>query len=180
MSTPLSDVLESYVSKSGETCVIRRARPEDGEAVAAIYNQYLGKSTFDLEAKTGAYFADMLARFRSEGRQEIYIDEAAGRILGWGLIKRYSDRLAYDGACETSTFFDPAHLRQGHGTRMKRFLLAECKRLGYHHVVAKIVATNESAIRYNTLLGYETVGVQKRIGKVDGRFVDVCIMQCLL
>ena len=42
------------------------------------------------------------------------------------------------------------------------------------------MATNTAAIEYNRRLGYETVGIQKRIGKVDGRYVDVCIMQRLL
>ncbi len=55
-----------------------------------------------------------------------------------------------------------------------------CRQFGYHHVVAKIVATNEAAIRYNERLGYELVGTQERIGRVSEGFVDVCIMQRLL
>jgi len=176
-------VLEEYDDPDGEPCRIREAHPEDMAAVASIYNQYLGRSTFDLVPKDADQFAELMRRFEADGRQELLVTECGGEVpevIGWGLIKRYSDREAYAGACETSVFFDEAHLRQGHGSRLKRLVLEECRRLGYHHVVAKIVADNVAAIRYNERQGYEIVGVQRGIGLVEGRRIDVCILQRLL
>ena len=45
------------------------------------------------------------------------------------------------------------------------------------HLVAKIWARNEVSVSYNLKLGYEIVGVQRKIGFVNGEWVDVVIMQ---
>ena len=63
---------------------------------------------------------------------------------------------------------------------MKKWIIAKCKELGYHHLVAKIFATNKASIAYNQKLGYEIVGTQREIGYVDGRWQDVTIMQLLI
>ena len=72
--------------------------------------------------------------------------------LGWAIIKRYSDREGYRFAAETAVYLDPAHLGKGYGKQMKRFLIDESRAMGYHHLVAKIFATNEVSIAYNLRL----------------------------
>ncbi len=91
-----------------------------------------------------------------------------------------SDRLACSVACETAVYLRRALRRRGLGTLLKRHIIEKCRNLGYHHLVAKILANNEPSIAYNMRLGYELVGVQREIGWLDGHWQDVAILQLVL
>ncbi len=157
---------------------IEKATPDDFYAIAEIYNEHirLNRSTMIEEEQTTAHIKKWVDKFND--REELHVmrnDE--GNVVGWGLIKRYSDRFGYRFACETSVFLTQSEVRKGHGSRMKKFLLKRCKELGYHHLVAKIFATNEASIHYNKMLGYTIVGRQNEIGWKNGEWVDIVIMQ---
>jgi len=144
-------------------------------SIAKIYNHYLGKATMDLEPKDASYFQNWLKN-KSE-KEQLYVAQIEDQVIGWGMIKRYSDRRGYARAAETSVYFDPEWTGKGYGPQMKRIVMDEAQRLGYKHLVAKIWATNQVSIQYNIDFGYEIVGTQRQIGYVDGKWVDVVIMQ---
>ena len=152
----------------------REARSEDCPKIAEIYNTYLGKSTMDLEIKTGTYYEQILS---SQGiMEELWVAEET-EILGWGIIKKYSDREGYKYTGETSVYLDQNHLNKGIGKKMKKHLMDRCEKLGYHHLIARIFTENEVSINYNLKLGYRLVGVQKEAGYVHGEWKDVTILQ---
>ncbi|MFQ5630895.1 MAG: GNAT family N-acetyltransferase [bacterium] len=72
------------------------------------------------------------------------------------------------------------YFRKGYGSLIKKALVDRCKQYGYHHLVAKIFATNTASIEYNKKFGYEIVGRQKEIGIKNGRWQDSVIMQLVL
>ncbi len=113
-------------------------------------------------------------------REEAYVIDVAGRILGWGTIRRYHEKEGYARTCETSVFLRREYINQGLGTPFKKFIISRCKELDYHHIHARIIATNEISIAYNVKLGYTIVGTQREIGFVDDKWVDVVIMQLLI
>ena len=160
--------------------VLRDCTLDDAATIAEIYNQAVraGGSTMDSFEKSEEEIRAQIGGFHE--REVILILEQADEILGWGIIKRYSDRLGYRVACETSVYLHFDHRRKGYGTLMKRALIDRCRHYGYHHVVAKIFADNQASIEYNRKLGFEVVGVQKEIGFVNGRWHDVVIMQLIL
>ena len=154
---------------------IRSATEGDFSAMAEIYNQYIGVSTMDLKTKTASYFEDlMLKQDDSEG---LFVVESPSQILGWGILKKYSNREGYAKAAETSVYIDSDHRAKGCGRAMKAHLMAEAKRKGYKHLVAKIWANNQTSIQYNLKFGYSIVGTQNQIGFVNGEWIDVVIMQ---
>ena len=113
-------------------------------------------------------------------REKAYMLSYGNEILGWGWIRKYHEKEGYAYTCETSVFLRREYVNRGFGSPFKKFILEECKRLGYHHVHAKIIATNEISIAYNLKLGYTIVGTQNEVGFKDGHWVDVVIMQKLL
>lgn len=157
---------------------IRVAQSLDTERIAQIYNHYLGDGTMDLEEKTGLYFQRVLEK--QTEKERFYVLEFQKHIVGWGQIKKYSDRMGYQFAAETSVYLDPDFLGRGWGTLLKKIIIADCKKLTYKHLVAKIWERNKISILYNQKLGYEIVGIQKAIGFVDGQWIDVVIMQLVL
>ncbi len=159
---------------------IKIAEPADFSKIAAIYNEYirLGNSTMEEKIHDEKDIAAWLEKFNK--RERLYVMEVADEVIGWGIIKRYSDRNGYRFAAETAVYFASSQLGKGYGSRMKKYLIEQSRLLEYRHLVAKIFAKNETSIQYNLKLGYTIVGTQKNIGFKNGKWQDVVILQLLL
>ena len=162
--------------------VVRGAESRDLESIARIYNQSIlaRDSTMDLVAKDADDFGALVATMND--RECLLVLEAGGEVEAWGILKKYSERPGYRHACETSVYVDRRRVgrRTGTGSALQEELMRCCRKYGYHHVVAKIWADNVISIRMHEKHGFERVGVQREIGFVDGRRVDVLVMQLLL
>jgi phosphinothricin acetyltransferase len=156
------------------------ASNQDFAAIANIYNEYIreGRSTMEESFYTPEKIQEWVVKFNE--RERLYVVKDKDLVIGWGIIKRYSDREGYRFACETAIYITNTRLRQGHGSRLKHFLIAECKALDYRHLVAKIFASNTASVEYNLQLGYTTVGIQREIGYKNGQWMDIVIMQYLI
>jgi L-amino acid N-acyltransferase YncA len=158
----------------------RVANITDAKSVMEIYNEHIsaGNSTMDQEPKTLEEIERWFKGFLE--RELIVMLEDANYVLGWGIIKRYSDREGYAKACETAIYLRETETRKGYGTLTKKWIIEKCRELEYHHLVAKIFSNNIASIEYNKKLGYELVGRQKEIGYVNGKWQDVTIMQLII
>lgn len=163
---------------------LRDATLDDAAVIAEIYNEAIraGNASMDDDEKTTD---DILRQMKSFGPRETYIllereEEGSPRVIGWGIIKKYSDRPGYRFCCETSVYLRFSEVGGGRGSRMKRALIERCREYGYHHLLARIFADNVVSIEYNRKLGYEMVGVQREIGYKNGRWQDVAVMQLIL
>ena len=159
---------------------IRDATPADAAVIAAIYNESIAAndSTMDDIPRTAADIRQQMAHFND--REVFLVLEQADEVLGWGIIKRYSDRPGYRFCCETAVYIRRALTRRGYGSRIEQALIDRCRQFGYHHLVAKIWATNIGSIQMHERCGYEIVGTQREIGYKNGQWQDVTIMQCIL
>ena len=174
-----------------EGLAIRDALPEDALVIAAIYNESVAArgSSFDLEEKSAEYFAAQLAE-QHANECFLLLEDIAGveqsiagarpAVLGFGKIERYSPRLGYRYTAETAVYLWRRLARRGYGSMLKLAVIERCRELGYHHLVAKIVADNTASLEYNKRFGYSVVGTQREVGLIDGRWRDVTIMQLIL
>jgi len=159
---------------------MRRATTQDAEAVAAILNESILKR--DATMLGDPVSAMEMAR-RIGGLHEketILILEEGGVVRGWGIVRFYSDRLGYARTCETSVFVRREHTGRGLGSRIQRALLEAARTADFHHVVARIWTANQRSIAMHAKLGFTVVGTQRDVGYMDGSWIDVTIMQCLL
>ncbi|MEM7375519.1 MAG: N-acetyltransferase family protein [Bacteroidota bacterium] len=156
------------------------ARAEDYQAIADIYNVFIqgGESTMEEDIHTRAHIEGWVKKFNE--RERLFVLKKEGQVIGWAIIKRYSDRKGYRFAAETAVYLHPDALGKGYGSYLKTYVIGQCRELGYHHLVAKIFATNDISIEYNRKLGYTIVGRQKEIGFKNGHWQDVVIMQLVL
>jgi phosphinothricin acetyltransferase len=158
---------------------IRDARLDDAAPIASIYNESIAArdSTMHLvpvDPETVTGWID------GQGDREAVLVLEEGGVLGYGLVKRYSDRAGYRFAAETSVYLRRDRTGEGLGTELQAVLLDRCRAHGYHHLVAKLWAENERSRALHRTFGYELVGVQREIGHVDGEWRDVAIMQKIL
>jgi len=159
---------------------IEIAQSDNYQRIADIYNEYilLGNATMQDSLYDGEKIKSWVDHFND--RERLYVLKKGNTVIGWGIIKKYSDREGYRFACETAIYLTQSELRKGYGSLMKRFLITQCKSLNYRHLVAKIFATNTASIEYNLRLGYTIVGRQKSIGFKNGKWMDIVIMQYLI
>ena len=160
--------------------LIRRYTPKDFQAIAEIYNEAIvqGAITMDCVPQSAEDVRSLAEKFHH--RETILMAEQDNRIVGWGIIKRYSNRPGYDFCCETSTYLTLGETRRGYGSQLQKALLQQVMVFGYHHVVAKILADNQGSIAFHQRFGFEIVGIQKEIGFLKGEWRDVVILQLIL
>lgn len=159
---------------------LRPAAAADAGTIAAIYNESIraGGSTMELTPLDAAAIRARMDAFTD--REGYLLLDAGGRAAGFGVVARYSTRAGYRYAAETAVYLRHDATGRGLGTRLQRALLDRCRQWGYHHLVAKIWATNTASIRLHAKLGYEIVGTQREIGYAGGRWQDVVIMQYVM
>ena len=69
---------------------------------------------------------------------------------------------------------------RGVGTALLRHLLGLARGLGYHKMVLATFPYNEAGLALYRRMGFTPVGVYREQGRLDGRWVDVLIMEQLL
>ncbi|NET37637.1 MAG: N-acetyltransferase [Cyanothece sp. SIO1E1] len=160
--------------------LVRTHTIDDCQAIADIYNESIfeGQSTMDCHPFGAKDIQTLMEKFHP--RETALVVERNHQVIGWGMIRRYSDRPGYRVCCETSTYLALSETGKGYGTRLQKALLQQVVDFGYHHVVTKICASNQGSINFHKRFGFEVVGIQKEIGFLQGRWHDVMIMQLVL
>ena len=164
-----------------ENLILRDATLDDASVIAEIYNESIraGGATMDLSLKTPADIGKYINGF-SDRETYLLLEREDGYVIGWGVIKGFGEGPMYHSCCETSVYLRHAEIRKGYGSRIKQAVLDRCKVYGYHHLVARVWASNTASIEYNKNYGYEIVGIQKEIGHVHGQWIDIALMQLVL
>jgi L-amino acid N-acyltransferase YncA len=159
---------------------IRRARADDADAVAEIYNQgILGRTaTFETELRTPEDRRQVIEE-RAE-RYPILVADDGGAIAGWASLSEHSARHCYRGIAECSVYVDSRHQGKGAGRALMDALLVEATRLGYWKLVSRAFLFNEASRAMCRRAGFREVGVYERHAQLDGQWLDVVIVERLI
>ena len=156
------------------------AGPDEASGIAEIYTESILAMDSTMVLATVST-EDMRAKLDSlDPRETILAAYLNGSFVGWGIVKLYSDRPGYRLTCETSLFLRKDRRGRGIGSRLQQALIQQARDSGFHHIIVRIWAANEQSIGMHAKFGFEMVGVQKEVGHVDGRWIDVAVMQCIL
>ncbi len=159
---------------------IRDAAPEDVAVVAEIYNASAPEGDPVL-GEAPKREADVRRLIDGLGEREaLVLLEHDDDVLGWGLVKRYSDRPGYRFCGEILVFVRPDQRRRGYGSRIKQALVERSKAFRYHHLLGRVWGSNAAGLAFHEAFGYEVVGIQRDIGYLDGRWEDVVVLQKVL
>jgi phosphinothricin acetyltransferase len=160
--------------------VIRRARPEDAAAIAEIYTQGILEriATFESEPRTPEMMLAWLAEH--DERHPVLVAERAGRVLGWASISSYRPRACYAGVGEFSIYLYRDARGQGIGKVLLDALIDEARRLGYWKLLSRVFPFNTASRRLCAALGFREVGIYEKHAKLDGRWLDVVIVERLI
>ncbi len=159
---------------------IRLAEACDAEAIAEIYNEAIRitTATFDTEAKSVENRLEWLNSH--DERHPVFVAEADGKVVGWGALSSWSDRPAYNETAETSFYVAESFRGRGIGRALKRRLIDEARRFGFHTLLARAAEDSLASIHLNESCGFRLIGTMKEVGFKFGRRLDVHVMQLML
>ena len=150
--------------------------PADWPAIEQIYREGIrtGHATFQTEAEipSGAdWFAGKIPDL-------IFKAVDAGQtMLGWCALSPVSSRPVYAGVAEFSLYVAAAVRGQGIGEALLRHGIRASEEQGIWTLQGGIFPENEVSIRLHARLGFRVVGVRQRLGRHQGRWRDVVLME---
>lgn len=156
---------------------VREASEDDAPACAAIYAPYVCETaiSFEGEPPTSARMAE---RITAATRTHAWIvHEDNGRVVGYAYGGRHQERAAYRFSCEVSVYVEQGRLRTGSGRALYEALFKRLAARGYRMAVAGMTLPNEASAGLHRAMGFEPVGVYRRIGWKFGAWHDVAWMQ---
>ncbi len=160
---------------------VRDARDSDLPAIFEIYDHEVlhGTATFDTQPKTPEQRREWFESSPRE-RYRVLVAEVDGRIVGWARLYPWSPRRAYDRTAEDAVYIHPDHRGQGLGRALLAELLEHARRAGLGTLVARIADGNPASLGLHVRMGFEPVGVMRRVGEKFGRILDVHLLQAHL
>jgi L-amino acid N-acyltransferase YncA len=163
------------------TVSIRDASVDDAPAIARIYNGAIEDRTVTLETelRSPEERAEWLASH--DGRHPVLLAvDAAGVAVGWASLNRFNPRAVYDHVADLSLYVARESHGRGVGDALMTVLETRARALGYHKMVLAALPTNAPGMRLYERQGFATVGTYHEQGMLDGRWVDVVVMEKIL
>jgi L-amino acid N-acyltransferase YncA len=158
---------------------VRPARSQDADAISVIYNEGIAdRATLETESRTPDERRSWLAA--RDARHPVVVVEADGVVVGWASLNVFNPRDAYRHVADISVYVARTSRGKGAGTALLQHLV-ECGRaVGFHKLVLAGFPTNAASLALYRRLGFREVGVYRQQGLLDGRWVDVLLMERLL
>ncbi|KXK59119.1 phosphinothricin acetyltransferase [Micromonospora rosaria] len=156
------------------TVTVRPMRARDAERVLAIYQLGLdgGDASFETVAPSWAEFDAT----RLPAHRFVAVDDTDA-VLGWIAVTPTSRRPVYAGVVEHSVYVDPAARGRGVARALLDALIADTEAAGIWTVQSGVFPENTASLGLHDRLGFRVVGVRERVGRRDGRWRDVVLLE---
>jgi L-amino acid N-acyltransferase YncA len=158
----------------------RQASINDLESILNIYNQGIEDriATLEEDQKDIEY---MTQWFNSHNRRfAVIVIENNEEIVGWASLNPYSNRCAYAGVADLSIYIRRDYRGKGVGSQLLKEIEYTATLNQFNKIVLFTFPFNSLGQGLYRKNDYREVGVFKNQGKLDGRFVDVMIMEKIL
>ncbi len=159
------------------TISIREAEARHVPAITAIYNAGIAErsATFETEPRSEEQMAARLDRL-DRYPLLVAIDEA-DEVVGWAGLTRYSRRTCYAGIGEFSIYLARQARGRGIGKALLLALVDAASQRGFWKILSRVFTFNEASRALCRACGFREVGVYEKHGRLDGRWLDVVIVE---
>ncbi len=154
------------------TVIVRAATPADADAIADIYCPVVTDTAMSFEDSPPDP-AEIRRRMCAQPRLPWLVVEQASRIAGYAYASSHRARPAYRWSSDCSIYLDPEFRFMGLGRLLYQRLTTELAELGYVSLFAAIALPNPVSVQFHEALGFEAVGVFRRVGYKLGAWWDV-------
>ncbi|MCZ7535853.1 MAG: GNAT family N-acetyltransferase [Acidimicrobiia bacterium] len=163
------------------TVTPRLAAPGDADSIRAIYNLEVLESTvtFDLVPRSLDEQTAWIHE-HSGGHPAVVAVTGDDEVVGFGSLTAYRPRPAYAPTVEDSVYVRRDWRGRGVGAVILEELVRLARAHGFHSLIARIVDGHEASIALHAGCGFERIGVEREVGRKQGRWLDVVLMQRML
>jgi phosphinothricin acetyltransferase len=161
------------VALDAPAIVIDDLLPEHWPDVARIYADGIatGNATFETEVPGWERWH---GSHLSEHRFVALLD---GHVVGWVAASPVSERCVYAGVVEDSVYVDAEARGRGVGRMLLGRLAESTEAAGIWTIQTGIFPENEASVRIHEAVGFEVVGRRKRLGRLNGAWRDVLLLE---
>jgi phosphinothricin acetyltransferase len=145
----------------------------DAARVLAIYQEGLDSGNASFEAAAPAW--PVFDATRLPGHR--YVAAEDGEVLGWVAATPVSGRCAYAGVVEHSVYVARRAWGRGIGAALLQALIGSTEAAGVWTIQSGIFPENTASVRLHYRAGFRLVGLRERIGRHDGRWRDVLLLE---
>jgi phosphinothricin acetyltransferase len=156
--------------------LVRPFDPRDYPAVAAVFAEGIatGRATFETAVPS---WEEWDAAHLPEHR---FVAEEDGDVVGWVAVVPYSRRAVYRGVGEESVYVAERARGRGVGKALLDAVIASARAGGLWTLQAGIFPDNVASLELHRRAGFREVGVRERIGRLDGVWRDVVLLELKL
>ena len=153
--------------------MIRALTRADWPAVAAVYEEGIATrlATFETAAPGWEEWdAAHLAGHRLAAEED-------GEVVGFAALAPCSTRAVYRGVAEESVYVADRARGRGLGRALLERVVAGSERDGIWTLQAGVFPENRASLALHHACGFRTVGLRERIGRLDGAWRDVVLLE---
>jgi phosphinothricin acetyltransferase len=159
---------------------IRDAIIDDAPDIARIYNQGIEDRLATLETKLRTPEERVEWMTGRSTRHPVIVAVDDGEVLAWAALNPFNARAAYDHVVEFSIYVAREARGRGVGNALLAALIERARAIGFHKIVLAGFPFNERGVKLYERHGFRTVGIYHEQGMLDGKWVDVILMEKML
>lgn len=156
---------------------IRLASQEDVEQMLAIYTPFVEDTTVSFETivPNRKTFAERL-----EKNSPWLVCTWDKEVAGYAYACPHRSRGAYEWSKELSVYVHPDFRRKGIASVLYRVIITILKEQGYCNVLAGITLPNPTSLSFHVSIGFQPVGIYRKVGYKFNAWQDVSWWQMFL
>lgn len=163
-----------------DNLIIRLIQPGDYAEVLNIYGVYVQNTVISFEYEIPS-FPDFSKRI--ENITSFYpwlVAEINGQIIGYAYASKHRARKAYDWSAESSVYIREEFHHQGIAKKLYQALFQLLRLQGIMNVYAGITLPNIKSESFHAAMGFQQVGIYRKIGYKFNQWHDVLWMELAL
>lgn len=153
----------------------------DIEQITEIYNQGIQDRIATLEStiKSVEEMIDWLNN-KSSRHKVLVISDENDVVKGWASLNVFNARECYQGVADISIYIRRENRGQGLGKDLLLALVEVAKQMGFYKMVLTTLSINNTGHKLYQSVGFTKVGTYVKQGMLDGKWVDVHVMEKFL
>lgn len=157
---------------------VRTVLPTDWPRLATIYQQGIDTGHATLETKAPSP-PEMSSKYLAAPQlvAEVTAENGQSEIAGYALLSSVSGRCVYGGVAEVSLYIAADYRGKGVGKMLLEQLITASEEAGFWMLQAGIFPENTASVTAHHRAGFRTVGLREKIGKRDGIWRDVLLLE---
>lgn len=180
ISCTKSENSRNFAAETFLTAMIRDVKLDDARAIADIYRGYVvdGVASFETRAVEEPEMRRRIAEISALYPYFVY--EESGHVVGYCYAHAWKERAAYCHTLETTIYLAPDSCGKGIGRQLMERLIDDCRRRGFHALIACVTGGNEASCALHRKLGFKQVSMFEQVGEKFGQWLDVVDYELLL